>query len=74
VRRHSCRDLTVHIVIEGDLAGRRAVAIEEFDTRADLEAFKASQPHDDEAQATIARTFAPVGPFTVVDMVTVEDL
>jgi hypothetical protein len=74
VQRHSCRDLTVHIVIEGDPAGTRAVAIEEFDTRADLDAFQASQPHDDEAQATIARTFAPVGPFTVVDRVIVEDL
>jgi hypothetical protein len=31
------------------------------------------QPHDDEAQATIARTFAGVEPFTVVDMVTFEE-
>jgi hypothetical protein len=31
------------------------------------------QPHDDEAQATIARTFAGVEPFTVVDTVTFEE-
>jgi hypothetical protein len=74
VRRHSCRDLTVHLVIEGDLAGTRAVAIEEFDTRGHLDAFRASQPHDEEAQATIARTLAPIGPFTVVDMMAVEEL
>ena len=31
------------------------------------------QPHDDEAQATIASTFAGVEPFTVVDTVTFEE-
>lgn len=74
VRRHSCRDLSVHLVTEGDHAGTRAVAIEEFDTHADLESFLTTQPRDEEAQATITRTFAPIGPFTVVDMVTVETL
>ncbi len=74
VSRHSCRDLTVHLVVEGDLAGTRAVAIEEFDTRGHLDAFRASQPHDEEAQATIARMFAPTGPFSVVDRMTVEEL
>jgi len=74
VRLHSCRELTVHLVSEGEHAGTRAVAIEEFDTRDDLNAFLASQPLDDAAQATIARTFAPIGPFTVVDMVTAETL
>ena len=74
VRRHSCRELTVHLATEGERAGTRAVAIEEFDTRDDLDAFLVSQPLDDEAQATIARTFAPIGPFTVVDVVTAETL
>jgi RecA/RadA recombinase len=62
------------MVTEGDSAGERVVAIEEFDTRADLDSFLASQPLDGEAQATIAATFAPVGPFTVVDMVVVDEL
>ena len=74
VRRHSCRDLRVYMVAEGDHAGTRAVAIEEFDTRADLESFRATQPLDEEAQTTIAATFAPVGPFTVVDMIVVDEL
>ena len=39
VQRHSCRDLSVHLATEGELAGTRAIAIEEFDTQADLEAF-----------------------------------
>lgn len=60
---------------DGDLAGTRATAIEEFDTRADLEAFLTTQPHDKEAQTTtIARTFAPFGPFTVVGVVTAKTL
>ena len=74
VRRHSCRDLRVYMVTEGDSAGERVVAIEEFDTRADLVGFLASEPLDEEAQATIAATFAPVGPFTVIDMVVVDEL
>ena len=45
------------MVAEGEYAGRRAAAIEEFDTRADLDSFLASQPLDEEAQATIAVTF-----------------
>ena len=73
VRRHSCRDLRVYMVTDGEHAGRRSVAIEEFDTRDDLESFLASQPLDEEAQATIAATFAPVGPFTVVDNVIVDE-
>jgi hypothetical protein len=72
VKRHSCRDLGVHLVMEGDHAGTRVVAIEEFDTRADLDRFLASQPLDEEAQATITRTFAPIGPFTLVDMLVTE--
>lgn len=74
VRRHSCRDLRVYMVTEGERAGERVVALEKFDTRADLDSFLASQPHDEEAQATIAATFAPIGPFTVVDMVVVDEL
>ena len=42
--------------------------------RLDVEAFLTSQPNDAAAQETIARTFAPVGPFTAVDVVTVEEL
>ena len=73
VKRHSCRDLHVHLVTEGEHAGTRVVAIEEFDTRADLDRFLASQPLDEEAQATITQTFAPVGPFTVVDVLVTQD-
>jgi len=74
VRRHSCRDLSVHLVTDGDFAGTRVIAIEEFDARADLDAFLTTQPQDEEAQATIARTFAPIGPFSRVDVVIVEEL
>jgi hypothetical protein len=35
-------NMIVHLLIEGDLAGTRAVAIEEFDTRSHLQAFKSS--------------------------------
>ncbi len=74
VRRHSCRDLRVHLVTEGEHAGTRAIAIEEFHSPAHLEAFRTSQPLDEEVQATIAATFAPAGPFTVIDLAVVEEL
>ena len=74
VKRHSCSDLTVHLVSDGDYAGTRAIAIEEFNTRADLDSFLVTQPRDEAAQTTITRTFAPIGPFTVVNVLTVEEL
>jgi hypothetical protein len=75
VQRHSCRDLRVYRVrSDGADAAIRVIAIEEFDSQDDLDSFLKTQPEDVEAQATIARTFAPVGPFSVVDMQTVEDL
>lgn len=74
VQRHHCRDLCVYCVVDGAHDGIRMIAIEEFETRGHLDAFRESQPHDDEAQATITRAFAPVGPFTVIDMHTVEEL
>jgi quinol monooxygenase YgiN len=74
VQQHSCRDLRVYRVVDSAHDGIRMIAIEEFDSRGHLDAFRESQPHDDEAQATIARTFAPIGPFTVIDMHTVEEL
>lgn len=72
VKRHSCRDLRVYQVTNGE-EPNHVVAIEEFDSPEHLSAFMESQPKDAEAQATIAKTFAPVGPFTVVGMQTVEE-
>ena len=74
VKRHSCSDLTAHLAADGDHAGTRAIAIEEFDIRADLDSFLVTRPRDEAAQATITRTFAPIGPFTVVNVLTVEEL
>jgi hypothetical protein len=75
VQRHSCRDLRVYRVLSDSAdTAVRVIAIEEFDSRNDLDSFLRTQPEDAEAQATIAKTFAPVGPFSVVDMQTVEDL
>jgi hypothetical protein len=74
VERHSCRDLPIYRVLAGDTdAANRVIAIEEFESQDDLDSFIKTQPRDAEAQATIAKTFAPVGPFSVVDMYTVED-
>ena len=74
VQRHSCRGLRMFRVVDGDHDGVRMIAIEEFDSRAHLQSFGESQPNDAEAQATIAKTFAPVGPLTVIGMQTVEEL
>jgi hypothetical protein len=51
---------------QGDTASERWLAIEEFASESALAEFGAAQAADAGAQATIAKTFAPVGPITAL--------
>jgi hypothetical protein len=51
---------------QGDAASERWLAIEEFASESALAEFGAAQTADAEAQATIAKTFAPIGPITAL--------
>ncbi len=66
VVRFGARALRLFECPQGDAVGERWLAIEEFASESALEEFAAAQAADAEAQATIAKTFAPIGPITAL--------
>lgn len=66
VVRFGARALRLFECPQGDAASERWLAIEEFASEAALAEFAAAQAADAEALATIAKTFAPVGPIAVL--------
>ncbi len=64
VVRFGARALRLFACTPGAGANERWLAIEEFASESALDEFVAAQAADAEAQVTIAKTFAPIGPIT----------
>lgn len=66
VVRFGARALRLYECTQGDAVAARWLAIEEFASESALDEFVAAQTADAEAQATITKTFAPIGPITAL--------
>ncbi len=66
VMRFGARALRLFECQQGDVVTERWLAIEEFASESALDEFAAAQAADADAQATIAKTFAPIGPITAI--------
>jgi hypothetical protein len=74
VERLGAQSLRIFDAQHADQPAERWIALEEFESDAALEAFITAQNADPDAQATIANTFAPIGPITVVHSDRISEL